>query len=241
MPTDATASLLAVLQSIAAHSQSTDSDISLRRHVAAALVEDRVPEDRRVPDPPLLRLETESSHAYLSILVHLLTVRAAPELCSQVGVYQQLVGLCRGVLERFAMGIPTDEQQQPPAVRQQPPKAGQLYPPPHAPNTSPPQATASHPRTGLTSLPPIALPTAEYSHMCPLVTSALCALGLLEPLMFQANLTTLFPTLTRLIKCEYATAEVHRALSNVLLKRVGPMLLPLGHTANGGAATADAQ
>lgn len=33
----------------------------------------QVPEDRLLADPPLLRLESEASHAYLSILLHVQT------------------------------------------------------------------------------------------------------------------------------------------------------------------------
>ena len=44
-------------------------------------VEDRVPEERMVLDPPLLRLETESSHAYLSVLTHMVLLR--PQLRPQ--------------------------------------------------------------------------------------------------------------------------------------------------------------
>jgi hypothetical protein len=40
----------------------------------------QVPEDRVLADPPLLRLESEASHAYLSILLHVQT--AQPELAS---------------------------------------------------------------------------------------------------------------------------------------------------------------
>jgi hypothetical protein len=39
-----------------------------------------VPEDRLLADPPLLRLESEASHAYLSILLHVQT--AQPPLAS---------------------------------------------------------------------------------------------------------------------------------------------------------------
>lgn len=38
-----------------------------------------VAEDKRILDPPLLRLEAEAYHAYLSVLLHLYTLDAAVE------------------------------------------------------------------------------------------------------------------------------------------------------------------
>lgn len=48
-----------------------DSDQDLRQGLAVLQAEDRLNEDLRVTDPPLLRLESESAHAYLSVLLHL--------------------------------------------------------------------------------------------------------------------------------------------------------------------------
>ena len=43
----------------------------------------QVPEDRALEDPPLLRLESEASHAYLSMLLHVQTAGAgAPAAAS---------------------------------------------------------------------------------------------------------------------------------------------------------------
>jgi brefeldin A-inhibited guanine nucleotide-exchange protein len=50
------------------------------------------------------------------------------------------------------------------------------------------------------------------------------ALSTLEAATFQAELGRFFPVLTRLMTCEYAPADVQRALSELFLTRVGPML-----------------
>lgn len=50
------------------------------QHHCTLPVAAQVPEDRLLADPPLLRLESEASHAYLSILLHVQT--AQPELAS---------------------------------------------------------------------------------------------------------------------------------------------------------------
>lgn len=59
------------LQLVSQHARRIDTDLSLRRRIAAQQAGDRVQEDRCIPDPPLLRQETEASHAYLSVLMHI--------------------------------------------------------------------------------------------------------------------------------------------------------------------------
>ena len=56
------------------------SSLSSPPVICATPVAAQVPEDRVLADPPLLRLESEASHAYLSILLHVQT--AQPELAS---------------------------------------------------------------------------------------------------------------------------------------------------------------
>jgi hypothetical protein len=60
-----------VLALISAHARDINTDAGLRRRLAAQQTEDRVPEDKALGDPPLLRQETEGCHAYLSVLLHL--------------------------------------------------------------------------------------------------------------------------------------------------------------------------
>jgi brefeldin A-inhibited guanine nucleotide-exchange protein len=58
------------LQQVSQHARRVNTDIALRRRLAAQQANDRVQEDRCIPNPPLLRQESEASHAYLSVLMH---------------------------------------------------------------------------------------------------------------------------------------------------------------------------
>lgn len=63
----------------------------------------QVADNRRLADPPLMRLESEGGHAYLSMLLQL--------SASQTGVQQQanvearLVTLSLATLQRFQVGV----------------------------------------------------------------------------------------------------------------------------------------
>ncbi len=60
----------------------------------------QVPEERCLGDPPLLRLESEASHAYLSTLLDLRA--GGPDADPRVpGIDAQLTGLCVANLQRF--------------------------------------------------------------------------------------------------------------------------------------------
>ncbi len=59
----------------------------------------QVVEARRLADPPLLRLEREASHAYLSMLMH--ARGSLPELSAEAHVEDRLMQLCTQNLERF--------------------------------------------------------------------------------------------------------------------------------------------
>ena len=74
------------------------------RPPCASQAEDRVPEDRMVADPPLLRLETEASHAFLSVIMHLHSLAARPAVREEVGTGDRLVKLCLDVLRRCVCG-----------------------------------------------------------------------------------------------------------------------------------------
>jgi anti-sigma-K factor RskA len=58
------------LQLIAQHARAVNTDLQLRRRLVAQQTADRVQEERQLLDPPLLRQETDASHAYLSMLLH---------------------------------------------------------------------------------------------------------------------------------------------------------------------------
>jgi brefeldin A-inhibited guanine nucleotide-exchange protein len=65
--------LVDALQQVSQHARRANTDIALRKRLAAQQASDRVQEDRCIPDPPLLRQESEASHAYLSVLMHVVS------------------------------------------------------------------------------------------------------------------------------------------------------------------------
>jgi hypothetical protein len=50
------------------------------------------------------------------------------------------------------------------------------------------------------------------------------ALDGLGPEVFKAQVARFFPVLIRLIQCDYAPSDVQRALSDLFLHRVGPLI-----------------
>ncbi len=59
------------------------------------------------------------------------------------------------------------------------------------------------------------------------------ALSSFDELTFRRHLPHFFPSLARLVKCGYAPADVQRALSDLLLYRVGPLLDARTRTGDG--------
>lgn len=55
-------------------------------------------------------------------------------------------------------------------------------------------------------------------------THPLQALAALDAATFQVELGRFFPVLTRLMTCDYATPDVQRALSELFMAKVGPLL-----------------
>jgi hypothetical protein len=53
------------------------------------------------------------------------------------------------------------------------------------------------------------------------VLQALCAI---EDATFKEHLPRFFPALIRLIQCDYAPSDVQRALSDLFITRMGPLL-----------------
>ena len=73
----AIARLLDCLELVSNHARMVNTDLALRRKLAAQQAEDRVPEDKAAGDPPLLRQETEAGHAYVSVLLHIYSVSSS--------------------------------------------------------------------------------------------------------------------------------------------------------------------
>lgn len=68
--------------------------------------------------------------------------------------------------------------------------------------------------------------------------SLLQALSALPQATFDAELGRFFPVLTQLISCSHTTADVQRALSELFLARVGPLLVNGNGSATAAAAAA---
>ena len=66
----------------------------------------QVIETRRVTDPPLMRVENEAGHAYLSMLLHL-SSSAGPSLQEAAGILSRLLSLCIENLKAFQVGHTT--------------------------------------------------------------------------------------------------------------------------------------
>lgn len=212
----ATTILLSALETIAYHARSIDMDMTLRRKLAVMQATDGVSEDKMVMDPPLLRLETEACHAFLSVLLYVSTESERPQIRSECYSEDRLVRLCIANLERFGLGISTAA-------------LAETHPPSTSSNAAPTSRTqdSSYATIGRTSngLPiTMASPAAEYASFSPLVVSTLRALASFDDRLFRAHLSSFFPLLTRLIRCDYAPAEVQKALSDLFLSRVGPLI-----------------
>ena len=64
----------------------------------------------------------------------------------------------------------------------------------------------------------------EYRALAPLVIATLRALNGLPDAAFREQLLAFFPLLTSLISCEHAPPEVQRTLSDLFMRRIGPLL-----------------
>ncbi|CAL8462959.1 g2493 [Coccomyxa elongata] len=100
LPQAAAILMLDALAAVAEHARDIDADLDLRRSLAAAQAAGKVPEGKLLSDPPLLRLEGEACHAYLSMLLHLNSAGSEP-LRQAAGVEQRLLALCIANLECF--------------------------------------------------------------------------------------------------------------------------------------------
>ena len=67
--------VLDALNAIQAHAVATNEDIALRGTIQALQQEEEVPPEKRIPDPPLLELESEVSSVNLRVLVLLLRLK----------------------------------------------------------------------------------------------------------------------------------------------------------------------
>jgi len=221
--------LLDAVAGVAANARRQNADGGLRRRLAAAQLADGVPEERCAPDPPLLRLEAEASHAYLSIAMHIAAARGDAALAAECDAPGRVLAACAEALRRYAGGAPPDGPSPaapggggggPQAQQQQRPGGG--------------PAGQQQPAAG--GARPGAAAGGEYAAMSPLAAAALRALCALDPALLTPRLPELFPLLASLIRCDYASRDVHRALSDLFLRRVGPLLGPVPTAAAPAAA-----
>ena len=63
------------------------------------------PRPLQVADPPLLRLETEACHAYLSVLLHMMAYARDPHMKEVCNAPARMVQLCKHTLSRFSLGV----------------------------------------------------------------------------------------------------------------------------------------
>lgn len=99
-----TMQLLDTLHTVAVHAHKVNGDHVLRLQLQ---------ELRLMPDPPLLRLESEAYQAYLAMLQHLPMDK--PSLAKDVEVETRLVELCEEVLRLYiSISTSTDESIQKP-------------------------------------------------------------------------------------------------------------------------------
>nr|XP_024388580.1 brefeldin A-inhibited guanine nucleotide-exchange protein 2-like isoform X2 [Physcomitrium patens] len=99
-----TMQLLDTLHTVAVHAHKVNGDHALRQQLQ---------ELRLMPDPPLLRLESEAYQAYLAMLQHLPMDK--PSLAKDVEVETRLVELCEEVLQLYiSISTSTDDSIQKP-------------------------------------------------------------------------------------------------------------------------------
>ncbi|EFJ24773.1 hypothetical protein SELMODRAFT_173646 [Selaginella moellendorffii] len=183
--------LLDTLHVVAAHAHNVNSDIALRTKLQQVKVA------TQLSDPPLLRLESESYHAYLNLLQTLSVLK--PELAKDAEVEGRLVELCEEVLQVYlctATGV--------------------------AAAWDSGDKSSAQP---LWSIPLSSSRRRELSARAPLVVSTLQAVGGLKESSFEKHLLRFFPLLATLIACEHGSEEVQVALSDMFSSWIGPILL----------------
>eukprot|EP00210_Caulerpa_lentillifera_P001785 g1715.t1 len=201
--------LIVSLETISLHSRKVDTDIQIRQFLAVLQSEDHIGEDQRLMDPPLVRLEIDSTHSLLSLLLHI-CLSDQERIKEECEAERKLMELCLAILERFDVDIVNNE-------------GGGVG--------SDPQSQSISPTTGrvvaMTSEgDPVIMASisAEYNMYSTLIVATLKALVVLPETMFRRHIKALFPLLTNLIACEYIPLEVQLALSEVFSVRIGPLL-----------------
>eukprot|EP00798_Chlamydomonas_sp_ICE-L_P022399 gene22399-29511_t len=227
LPPAALSILLHTLESISSNARSLDMDVDLRRQLALAQAEDGVPEEQSIPDPPLVRLEAEASHAFLSVLMHLNLQAATPP---SLGVPTLMASLCLSVLRRFAFGArtasgPIFQQSETLATSSMPSSyqaasgvADACATPPLPDSPGPTTIIAGRTAAGLPVL--LATPASEYAPFTPLLLSTLKAIARLDDVTLKGVMPLLGPVLTRVLQAHYTPPEIHVELAYLWSTRI---------------------
>ncbi|CAI5461026.1 unnamed protein product [Closterium sp. Yama58-4] len=187
--------LLDSLHRVGTHAHAINSDRLLRSRLQALHLA------TQMPDPPLLRLESEALHAYLSLLQRL--PREKAQLAKEVDVELRLVILCEEVLRVY---VGTSQG-----------KLALMTEDPRGPDAPP--------------LPPIPLAVPlgsarrrELVARAPLVVATLQAVTALKDAAFKKHLARFFPLLADLVSSEHGSPEIQVALSKMFSSRIGPIV-----------------
>ena len=178
-----------MLHDIAIHAHNVNGDLEMRSKLQKLQV------IAQIPDPPLLRLESESYQAYLTFLQHLCSDK--PDLVTDTQVERRLVELFQEVLELYldtatAISESTNQNQ-------------------------------SHEVSWV--IPLGSSKRRELAARSPLVVATLQAISRHREPSFEKYLRQFFPLLVSLISCEHGSGEVQVALSDMFSSWIGPALL----------------
>jgi brefeldin A-inhibited guanine nucleotide-exchange protein len=180
--------LLEVLHEIATHAHKINSDVELRLKLQ------RLPMAAQMPDPPLLRLETESYQAYIASLQRLYSDQ--PDVVMGAQVETRLVKVFEDVLSLY-LNTATE-----PSNQRQVEEIG----------------------TNPWHLPLGTSKRKELNSLSPVVVAALNAITRHEDPSFENYLSRFLPLLVSLISCEHVAVEVQLALSEMFSSWIGPVL-----------------
>lgn len=181
--------LVESLHSIGSHAHRINSDHALRSKLQ------ELGTISQMPDPPLLRLESESYQASLNLLQNLIVDKSIHN--KEVEIEARLVELCEEVLLVYLETASTG-----------------ALPESHSEQSKPhwiiPLGSAKR---------------RELASRAPLVVASLQAISGLKDSSFERSLSRFFPLMANLISCEHGSGEVQLALSDMLSSWVGPILL----------------
>eukprot|EP00850_Spirogloea_muscicola_P010395 SM000061S19222 [mRNA] locus=s61:207593:216818:+ [translate_table: standard] len=207
--------LLDTLQSVAAHAHAVNGNLPLRRALSTLQAA------TQMPDPPLLRLESEAFHAYLTLLQRLPLEK--PDLAAQVDVELRLVKLCSEVLAVYVQTATTGSS----AAHERQHEFQMEAREPSATSPESQQDGMLQRRRAVVRwfVPLSSARRRELVDRAPLVVATLRALeGLGEPAL-RSHLKRFFPVLAELVSCEHGSPTVQSVLSSMFASRIGPILL----------------